>query len=129
MKKPKLSEMKALWDQATPGDWIVRVHPEKDDFFVEAPLARGEAYGTEIFGDEDYPTKRADAEAIAKAKAYHPHLLELVKRLGEALQPFVGDAALFCDRCCITIESDGSKTHDEKCPIPEARALLLEVKE
>ena len=80
-KKPTLSEIAALWDKATPGDWVVRAHPVKDDFFVEAPAPEGAAYGTEILGDEEYPTKRADAEAIVKAKAYHPYLLDLVARM------------------------------------------------
>ena len=117
MKKPTVSEIAALWDKATPGDWIVRTHPEKDDFFVEAPAAMGEPYGTEILGDEDYPTKRADAEAIVKAKAYHPYLLDLVERMGKALDEY-GDHTAPCD------VSDTTCT----CGWEKARALLEELR-
>lgn len=119
MSEIKLSEIKALWDKATPGDWTVRVHPKKDDFFVEAPAVEGEAYGTEILGDEDYPTKRADAEAIVKAKAHHPHLLELVKRLGKILDGLV--FRYHCDH-----HGDLEDCHFHKCR--EGRALLKELK-
>ena len=137
-KKPTVSEIEALWDQATPGDWIVRVHLEKDDFFVEAPAAKGEAYGTEILGDEDYPTKRADAEAIVKAKAYHPYLLDVVKRLGEALEHLLSQSEIAefnnmsvtatCELCSEVGGTMPTIPHKPDCAVKEARALLEEVK-
>ena len=57
------------------------------------------------------------------------HLLELVERMGKALEPLANKWATLCDQCSITVESDGSVSHEDSCPIPEARALLLEIKE
>ena len=122
-KKPKLSEIRALWDKTTPGDWIVRTHPQKDDFFVEAPAANGEAYGTEILGDEDYSTKRADAEAIVKAKTFHPYLLDLVSRLGKALEGLRGHRLDGIQCWCFNELAHA----DHASPCKEARALLEEI--
>lgn len=72
---------------------------------------------------------KAAVEGLRFAPIHTLHLLDLVERLGKALEPLMGKDALFCDRCCVTIESDGSITHDEKCFIPQARALVLEIKE
>jgi len=56
-----------------------------------------------------------------------PHLLKLVERLGKALLRFADGP--FCNYCSIMFENDGSITHEDKCPVPQARALLLEIKE
>lgn len=50
----------------TQGEW--RLREMGDDCFVERPKLPGQPYGVEILGDEDYPTKRADAEFIVLAK-------------------------------------------------------------
>ena len=50
----------------TQGEW--RLREMGDDCFVERPKLSGQPYGVEILGDEDYPTKRADAEFIVLAK-------------------------------------------------------------
>jgi len=55
------------------------------------------------------------------------YLLNLVKRLGKALLRFADGP--FCEYCSITFENNGSITHEDKCPVPQARALLLEIKE
>jgi len=58
------------------------------------------------------------------------YLLDLVERLGKALGLLVGKPAVFaCGYCIITVESNGSITHEEFCVVPKARALLLEFKE
>jgi len=56
-----------------------------------------------------------------------PYLLDLVERLGKALLRFADGP--FCEYCSITFENNGSITHEDKCPVPQARALLLEIKE
>lgn len=50
----------------TQGEW--RLRAMGDDCFVERPKLPGQPYGVEILGDEDYPTKQADAEFIVLAK-------------------------------------------------------------
>lgn len=100
MKKPKLSEI--VWRNAVA---IKGLRSDKGTIGGEGALSISEGVQYDI-----------------------PYLLDLVKRLGKVLESLMGKDALFCDRCCVTVESDGSIMHDEKCFIPEARALLLEIK-
>ena len=67
-----LEALEALADvesKSTQGEWIVREHPQNlDYFFVERPRQGKEPYGVDVLGDEDYPTKRSDAEFVVAAK-------------------------------------------------------------
>ena len=81
----QLVEAKA---KATPGEVKIRVHPEHEDiFFVEARTYPGHPYhgvtngGFGLLEDEDYPTKRADAEYVMKAWNDIPNLASAVERL------------------------------------------------
>jgi hypothetical protein len=57
----------------TPLPWRVRQHPnDPDEFHISAATPKGHPYHgstkeIEIMSDEDYPTKRADAELIVRA--------------------------------------------------------------
>lgn len=70
-----------MWNATyTPGPWRVReLHPGSGDahFFVEGLRPEGQAYAVEILGDEDYPTKRADAQLISAA----PELLAICLKI------------------------------------------------
>jgi hypothetical protein len=68
-----VEELRALLASATPRPWRVREHPaDPDEFHVSAPTPEGNPYygvtaESEIMSDEEYPTKRADAELIVAA--------------------------------------------------------------
>ena len=73
-------------------------------------------------------TVEAIAEFMKHAKTDIPYLLDLVKRMGKALARFSSEFPVpGCGYCTITIEPDGKVTHEARCPIPEARALLEEL--
>jgi len=65
----------------TPGPWRVRQHPDDvEEFHISALTPEGHPYfgrttETEIMSDEDYPTKRADADFIVQAVNNHDDLL------------------------------------------------------
>lgn len=69
----------------TPTPWHVRVLPAHDDmFFIEAPMPNDHPYFgacpyIEIMSDEDYPTKRADADLIVRAVNSHEALVAAAK--------------------------------------------------
>lgn len=55
--------LKKLLADASPGKW--RIRELRIDFFVEADkLEKTDGFNIEVLGDEEYPTKRADAELI-----------------------------------------------------------------
>ena len=57
------------------------------------------------------------------------YLLGLVERMGETLGRFSSEFPVpGCGYCTITIEPDGKVSHEDSCPIPEARALVEESK-
>ena len=57
------------------------------------------------------------------------YLLDLVKRMVGTLGRFSSEFPVpGCGYCTITIEPDGKVSHEDSCPIPEARALLEELK-
>lgn len=66
----QIRELQALRKKATPGKLNVREAREDPEiFYVNAATYEGHPYhgvasGMEVIGDEDYPTKRADAELI-----------------------------------------------------------------
>jgi hypothetical protein len=72
----------------TPGPWRVRFLPPNDEsFFVQANTYPGHPYhgvtsGMDVIGDEDYPTKLADAHLVSAA----PDLLEAAKIALENLE-------------------------------------------
>ena len=57
-----LDKLRALSAQATQGEF--RIREMGRDFFVEREKQPGEPYGIEVLGDDNYPTKRGDAEFI-----------------------------------------------------------------
>jgi len=57
-----LTHLRALSAKATQGEF--RIRELGRDFFVERAKLPGEPYGVDVLGDDDYPTKRADAEFI-----------------------------------------------------------------
>ena len=87
--------------------------------------------------------RRKQTDVIYESRAKFPHLLpgpsqmdkdniyllNLVKRMGGALGRFSSEfPGPGCGYCTIAIEPDGKVTHEVNCPIPEARALLEELK-
>ena len=77
-----LTALAALEAAATKGNWRVRQHPQiEEEFFVEAPRQEGRPYGTEILGDENYPTKRGDAAYIVALHESAPLLIAELRRL------------------------------------------------
>ena len=72
---------------------------------------------------------RAHYEGMAARDESAFYLLDLVSSMGETLGRFSSEFPVpGCGYCTITIEPDGRVTHDTSCPIPEARALVEEVK-
>ena len=70
------------------------------------------------------------ALAISEGVQYDtPYLLDLVARMRQVFSPLVNNYATLCDQCIITVESDGSITHEDMCTVPEARVLLEELKQ
>lgn len=69
----------------TPGDWRIIEFPGREDrFFIAAKPYEGHPYfertmTIEIMSDEDYPTKRADAEFIVRAVNSHDALVAALK--------------------------------------------------
>jgi len=65
-----INQLIALESTTSPGEWTIRDSPyeHSDDWFVEAPKQEGDAYGIQVLSDEEYATKREDAEFIIKAK-------------------------------------------------------------
>lgn len=67
----------------TPGEWFVREAKGRPDMFhIAAPTYEGHAYhgvasSIEIMSDEDYPTKRADADFIVEAVREYRKILAL----------------------------------------------------
>lgn len=59
------AEMTLDISKCSPGPWRVREHGS--DFFIESPRQEGKPYGIDVLGDEDYSTKRADADFIVAA--------------------------------------------------------------
>jgi len=101
-KKPKLSEIRARNETAST---TIRQNPQNVGHEI------GLSMSVNVFEDI-------------------PHLLDLVKRLGEVLERFTDMHVTFCDQCIIAIPRDGGPPiHQEDCPIPKARALLKELKQ
>lgn len=78
-----MRDMLEAEDRSTQGEWRVRELPGSDQFFVERPRQPGEAYGVDVLGDDDYPTKRGDADFIVAAKK----LAMALRQHGGALPP------------------------------------------
>jgi hypothetical protein len=79
----KIEEIEQLLANITPGQWTIRESPMGDGrFFVQAPRVDPKhPYDIEVLGEDDslYPTKRGDAEFIAKAPEIVRQLLAMVK--------------------------------------------------
>ncbi len=57
------------------------------------------------------------------------YLLDLVERMGDTLGRFSSEFPVpGCGYCTITIKPDGKVSHEDSCPIPEARGLLKELR-
>lgn len=67
-----LARFAAAEKRTTQGNW--RIRSQGRDFFIERPKMPGEAYGIEILMQEEYDTKRADAEFIVLAKSIAAYL-------------------------------------------------------
>ena len=68
----------------TPGEWFIReLFPGTETmFYIAAPTYEGHPYhgaasSMEIMSDEDYPTKRADAEFIVEAVREYRKILAI----------------------------------------------------
>lgn len=67
----QVMELKELEKKTTQGEWIIReLSDTSTEFFIERPAVGDEAFGVDVMGDEDYPTKRADAEFIIPCKKF-----------------------------------------------------------
>jgi len=93
----------------TPGEWRIREFPGREDqFFITAEPYVGHPYfgvttTIEVMSDEDYPTKRADAEFIVHAVNNFDDLLAALK-VEEALAqrvtpPPFGHTCKWCSDC------------------------------
>ena len=75
---------------------------------------------------------RSRHEVLANRLSYDtdiPYLLDLVKRMGDMLGRFSSEFPVpGCGYCTITIKPDGKVSHEDSCPIPEARGLLKELR-
>jgi len=68
-------------------------------------------------------------EAVFRSRTDIPYLLDLVSRMGKALEGLSDMHITFCDRCTIAVPQDGRPPiHEDGCPVPKARALLEELK-
>lgn len=83
----------ALAARATPRPWIIRT-AEGLGAFVEHPKQKGQAFGQEILGDDDYPTKDGDIAFIAAARAGWPAAAEALLATRAALRDILRNTRL-----------------------------------
>ena len=73
--------------------------------------------------------RERDQSAPGGARFDVPYLLDLVERMGDTLGRFSSEFPVpGCGYCTITIKPDGKVSHEDSCPIPEARGLLKELR-
>lgn len=145
-KKPKLSEIQAREQVATEGPWNVC---QKHDYEVLKgdcrPCECGENYITDAVVDAQnkkrvYTTQtKDDSLFIAHSRTDIPHLLDLVERLGKALEHLLSQSEICefnnaagsatCETCFQVGDTIASIPHKPDCAVKEARALLKEIKQ
>ena len=129
MTLERIAELRGLMAKATPGERRVRVHPtDPNEFHVSAPCPKGHPYHgrtteMEVLSEEDYPTKRADAEAHVALHNAAPALLDAAEegvKLREALEMYFHRG--HHDTCAHAL----SEEYDCNCGHDKARAALRE---
>jgi len=88
VRRWSLNEIEEMLRRITPGEWKIRESPMGDGkYFVQAPrIDPKHPYDIEVLGEDEalYPTKRGDAEFIARAP-------QIVRQLIAALKPTNGE--------------------------------------
>ena len=126
-KKPTVSEIRPREQAATEGPWI-RVSGLVFQPLVNQEYPNGKVRWCQSLTFEHKSREMPDAEFISHSRTDIPYLLDLVERMGKALEELIDMHITFCDRCTLTILGDGTIEHEDNCPVPRARALLEELK-